>query len=118
MKPVPKLELFKKSQTAMPSRLKENTGPKQFSHIVSPVGAYMKNTATTPLMSNLKQRSESPDIRNATVFRELEQESRTYQPKFGLTGNTITKTSSLPKNAYISSEFKHYHPDIMDQDVI
>ncbi|XP_067621480.1 uncharacterized protein sip2 isoform X2 [Eurosta solidaginis] len=107
MKPVPKLELFKKPQTAMPTRLKENTGPKQFSHIVSPVGAYMKNTATTPLMSNLKQRPERPDVRNATVFRELEQESRTYQPKFALTGNTITKTSSLPKKAYISSEFKH-----------
>ncbi|XP_023158379.1 uncharacterized protein LOC101456201 isoform X1 [Ceratitis capitata] len=106
-KPMPKLNLFKKPTSAIPTRLKEVTGSKQFSHIVSPVGAYMKKTATTPLMSNLKQRSERPDVHNATVFRELEQETRVYQPKFALTGNAATKTSSLPKKAYISSEFKH-----------
>lgn len=104
---MPKIELFKKPASAIPTRLKETTGAKQFSHIVSPVGAYMKKTATTPLMTNLKQRTDRPDVHNATVFRELEQETKVYQPKFALKGNTGTKTSSLPKKAYISSEFKH-----------
>ncbi|XP_036217850.1 uro-adherence factor A isoform X3 [Bactrocera oleae] len=107
LRPMPKIELFKKPASAIPTRLKETTGAKQFSHIVSPVGAYMKKTATTPLMTNLKQRTDRPDVHNATVFRELEQETKVYQPKFALKGNTGTKTSSLPKKAYISSEFKH-----------
>ncbi|XP_017464994.1 PREDICTED: uncharacterized protein LOC108358278 isoform X1 [Rhagoletis zephyria] len=107
MKPMPKLELFKKPVSAIPSRLKEPTGRKQFSHIISPVGAYMKKTATTPLMTNLRQRSEHPDVHNATVFRELEQETKVFQPKFGSVVNKGPKTSSLPKKAYISSEFKH-----------
>ncbi|XP_018783439.1 PREDICTED: uncharacterized protein LOC108965460 isoform X1 [Bactrocera latifrons] len=107
LRPVPKFELFKRPVSAIPTRLKEPTGSKQFSHIVSPVGAYMKKTATTPLMTNLKQRTDRPDVHNATVFRELEQETKVYQPKFALKVNTGTKTSSLPKKAYISSEFKH-----------
>ncbi|XP_011190198.1 uncharacterized protein LOC105217076 isoform X1 [Zeugodacus cucurbitae] len=107
LRPMPKFELFKKPNSAIPTRIREPTGAKQFSHIVSPVGAYMKKTATTPLMTNLKQRTDRPDVHNATVFRELEQETKVFQPKFALAGNTGTKTSSLPKKAYISSEFKH-----------
>ncbi|XP_054743199.1 uncharacterized protein LOC129247865 isoform X1 [Anastrepha obliqua] len=106
MKPLTKLDLFK-TPSSISMRLKEPAGHKQFAHIVSPIGAYIKNTATTPLMANLKQRSDGADVRSATVFRKLEQETEIDQLKSGPTVSTVSKTSSLPKKAYITSELKH-----------
>lgn len=79
----------------------------------------MKKTGTTPLISSLRDKNKNSDVLNSTAFRELENESRLYQPKFETNSNTTelsgpSKLSGLsgvqkplPKKAYISSELKH-----------
>lgn len=117
-KPFPKLDIFNKPP--IHARHKELSSKQQkFSHIVSPIGTYMKKTATTPLMSSIRSRNKNADLFNSTAFRELENESRLYHPKFETDSNR-TETSglsklpglsgaqkTLPKKAYISSELKH-----------
>ncbi|XP_073824599.1 septin interacting protein 2 isoform X2 [Musca autumnalis] len=122
MRPFPKLDVFGKSPQPTHPRQKELSSKQHFSHIVSPVGAYMKKTASTPLMSTGKIKSKNANVLNSSAFRELEYESRLCQAKIGtnsavinspngglspLPGSLATIKSTLPKKAYISSEFKH-----------
>ncbi|XP_065357673.1 uncharacterized protein sip2 isoform X2 [Calliphora vicina] len=117
IRPFPKLDIFAKP--AVHARTKELTSKQQkFSHIVSPIGAYMKKTAKTPLMSSINCKTK--DYFNSTAILELENESRLYQPQFvkdsdgseasglpKLPGLTSDTKRPLPKKAYISSDLKH-----------
>ncbi|XP_037828836.1 uncharacterized protein LOC119616512 isoform X2 [Lucilia sericata] len=116
IRPFPKLDIFAKP--AVHARTKELTSKQQkFSHIVSPIGAYMKKTAKTPLMSSINCKNK--DYFNSTAILELENESRLYQPTFvkdsngseasglaKLPGLTNDTKRPLPKKAYISSDLK------------
>ncbi|KAI8119370.1 hypothetical protein FF38_01867 [Lucilia cuprina] len=116
IRPFPKLDIFAKP--AVHARTKELTSKQQkFSHIVSPIGAYMKKTAKTPLMSSINCKTK--DYFNSTAILELENESRLYQPTFvndsngseasglaKLPGLTKDTKRPLPKKAYISSDLK------------
>lgn len=114
-KTFPKFFNDKTDQFAHP-RQKELTNSKQFSHVVSPIGTYMKKTATTPLMTCIRSKTNKAEVLNSTVFRELEYESRMNK----MSSNNVHTTDSLyqlpgvhscskvlPKKAYISSNFKH-----------
>lgn len=125
MRPFPKLDIFGKTQknTVSHPRQKElSTNKQQFAHIVSPVGTYMKKTASTPLMSTGKLINKNANILNTTAFRELEFESRLCQPMIGINASDLGNyngtglvslpgcigvPNTLPKKAYISSELKH-----------
>lgn len=123
MRPFPKLEIFGKNQQSVANhpRQKELSNKQHFSHIVSPVGAYMKKTASTPLMSTGKMKSTNANVLNSSAFRELEYESRLCQAKIGTNTSLANSTngglsplpgslnskSTLPKKAYISSQLKH-----------
>lgn len=123
MRPFPKFDVFgSKSPKTFAShpRQKELASKQTFAHIVSPVGAYMKKTAYTPLMSTGKMKTANSNIMNSAAFRELENESRLYAPKVGLSTPSTQSSSglsalpgltgvpqTLPKKAYISSELKH-----------
>lgn len=117
IKPFPKLDIF--SKPPMHARTKELTSKQQkFSHIVSPIGTYMKKTAKTPLMSSMHCKNK--DYFNSTAIQELESESRLYQPQFVKDTNSSNSSGlsklpglpsgtkrPLPKKAYISSDLKH-----------
>lgn len=91
----------------------------QFSHIVSPVGAYMKNTGATPLMTTLKANlSKKIDF---TASKLALEKDRSHVPvsSFGGVDHDDQSTDLmplpggyssrklLPKKAYISSNLKH-----------
>ncbi|KAM7353132.1 septin interacting protein 2 isoform 2-T2 [Cochliomyia hominivorax] len=117
IKPFPKLDIFTKPPVH--ARTKELTSKQQkFSHVVSPIGTYMKKTAKTPLMSSIH--SKNKDYFNSTAILELENESRLYQLQLSkdsnvceesgvrkLPGLPSTTKRPLPKKAYISSDLKH-----------
>ncbi|XP_059220157.1 uncharacterized protein LOC106093910 isoform X2 [Stomoxys calcitrans] len=121
MRPFPKLDIFGKPQQPAVTnpRQKELSSKQTFAHIVSPIGTYMKKTASTPLMSTSKVKNKNSNLLNSTAFRELEYESRLCQPKMvsiahnkqcnGLPSlpGCLGIQKTLPKKAYISSELKH-----------
>uniref|UniRef100_A0A1A9ZVS8 Uncharacterized protein n=1 Tax=Glossina pallidipes TaxID=7398 RepID=A0A1A9ZVS8_GLOPL len=117
IKPFPKLDLF-----AKPTNKRQKELSHKFSHVVSPIGTYMKKTAVTPLMANIKCRRMKTDVLNSTAFQELEKESRLYKPQLNsndgvaqIGGKKIAglnpQYKPLPKKAYISSDRKQ----IMDE---
>lgn len=96
---------------------KSGSSKAQYSHIISPVGAYMKNTGSTPLMTNMKINSNKKNDFNI-VRKELEHDlisAGTSDFTSHADQNTslipLPKSYSLrkvlPKKAYISSNFKH-----------
>uniref|UniRef100_A0A1A9VZI2 Uncharacterized protein n=1 Tax=Glossina brevipalpis TaxID=37001 RepID=A0A1A9VZI2_9MUSC len=109
IKPFPKLDLFAKPINKRQRELSN----KQFSHVVSPIRTYVKNTAVTPLMANLKCRNTKADVLNSTAFQELERESRLYKSQLKLNAGVNklpglnVQHKPLPRKAYISSELKH-----------
>lgn len=99
-------------------RNKELSKIQKFSHVVSPIGTYMKKTAKTPLMSSMNCKNN--DYFNSTAIIELKNESRLYKPQFATDANGSEATGQpklpgllsgskrpLPKKAYISSDLKH-----------
>lgn len=88
-----------------------------YSHIVSPIGAYMKNTGTTPLIANMKVNSNinndfnmvKKDLDNE--FISTEHSDAVDEVDQNTTLIPLPKHYSLrkvlPKKAYISSSFKH-----------
>uniref|UniRef100_A0A1A9URL1 Uncharacterized protein n=1 Tax=Glossina austeni TaxID=7395 RepID=A0A1A9URL1_GLOAU len=117
IKPFPKFDLF-----AKPTNKRQKELSQKFSHVVSPIGTYMKKTAVTPLMANIKCRRMKTDVLNSTAFQELEKESRLYKPQLN-SNDGVAQTGGkkiaglnpqckpLPKKAYISSDRKQ----IMDE---
>ncbi|XP_061397195.1 uncharacterized protein LOC133332840, partial [Musca vetustissima] len=90
MRPFPKLEIFGKHQQSAAShpRQKELSNKQHFSHIVSPVGTYMKSLVY--------------------VKQKLHQtQSRTIRTVDSPLPGSLGTKSTLPKKAYISSELKH-----------
>lgn len=108
MKPFPKFELFKKPTGTPGAHMRQKElATKQFSHIVSPIRAYIKKSSNTPLMYTINDVNKNPNSLNS--MHELERESRLYKPNFDGATKVHIKTNgpcSLPKKAYISSEFK------------
>ena len=116
IRPFPKLDIF--SKVPVHARHKELASKQEkFSHVVSPIGTYMKKTARTPLMSSIN--SKTVDYFNSTAIQELENESRLYQHQFTISSGEAAglapklpglisgKKTPLPKKAYISSDLKH-----------
>ncbi|KAL9929063.1 septin interacting protein 2 isoform 1-T1 [Glossina fuscipes fuscipes] len=113
IKPFPKLDLF-----AKPTNKRQKELSHKFSHVVSPIGTYMKKTAVTPLMANIKCRRMKNDVLDSTAFQELEKESRLYKLQVSSNGGASQtggkkiaglnpQYKPLPKKAYISSDRKH-----------
>ncbi|XP_055902487.1 uncharacterized protein LOC129938765 isoform X2 [Eupeodes corollae] len=112
IKPFPKLDLFKKPQLNALKPQNKSAKKQQFSHVVSPIGAYIKKTPTTPLLSSVRNElvgTSAAASSSSKAFRKLDCDGRLtpgngsprIQPK------TPTPVRSLPKKAYISSEYKH-----------
>uniref|UniRef100_A0A1B0A920 Uncharacterized protein n=1 Tax=Glossina pallidipes TaxID=7398 RepID=A0A1B0A920_GLOPL len=114
IKPFPKFDLF-----GTPTNKRQKELSHKFSHVVSPIGTYMKKTAVTPLMANIKCRRMKTVVLNSRAFQELEKESRVlYKPQLSsddgvaqIGGKKIAELNpeykAFPKKAYISSDRKH-----------
>ncbi|XP_037957888.1 uncharacterized protein LOC119687589 [Teleopsis dalmanni] len=77
---------------------------KQFAHIVSPIGTYIKKSGTTSLIST--HSLKTPNNMCNAVNRELVFASRTGTKEES--NNIPVVSRALPKKAYISSDLKHY----------
>ncbi|XP_055851336.1 muscle M-line assembly protein unc-89 isoform X2 [Episyrphus balteatus] len=105
IKPFPKLDLFKKPQGSglkPPNKYTSAIKKQQYAHVVSPIGAYIKKTPTTPLISTVR-----PDVAGVSVFRKLDCDSRAGMGSPKKQVQPQNQIRSLPKKAYVSSELKH-----------
>ncbi|XP_030376971.1 uncharacterized protein LOC115625888 isoform X2 [Scaptodrosophila lebanonensis] len=105
----PKGKFFETPTSSIPTR--RHLELKQpFTHIVSPIRAYMDKSGKAPLMTMFKP---TIDAYRSMAFTELEHESRLCSSgaapinELNFASLNHMNTNLLPKKAYISSEIKH-----------